>query len=259
LVRSIDKLGLKKPVTVGDHDGSGGYKLACGEGRIEAFKALGRTEIPALVVDASTEDCLLMSLIENIARRRHWPVELVGDVLRLSKSYDTNEIAAKLDLNTEYVKSILYLLKHGENRLVSAVERGLVPPTLALEIAKARSAKLQGALLEAYFNGRHTAKQIATVRRLVEQRIRRIGLKATLDDRQFTPAALVRAYRQEAQRQKTLTSKADITHARLLFIVNALKTLLAERMFVRLLRDQSLDNLPLPILRRISSMSATSS
>jgi ParB family chromosome partitioning protein len=125
--------------------------------------------------------------------------------------------------DTEYVKSILYLLKHGENSLVSAVERGLVPPTLALEIAKTRNAKLQGALLEAYFNGRHTTKQIATVRRLVEQRIRRIGLKATLNDRQLTPAALMRAYRQEAQRQKILACKADITQARLLFIVNPLK------------------------------------
>jgi len=68
-----------------------------------------------------------------------------------------------------------------------------------------------------------------------------------------------RVYRQEAQRQKVLAFKAEIAHARLLFIVNALKTLLGERMFVRLLRDQSLDKLPIPILRRISSMSAASS
>jgi len=92
-----------------------------------------------------------------------------------------------------------------------------------------------------------------------KQRIRKAGVKATLNDRQVSPAALVRVYRQEAQRQKVLAFKAEIAHARLLFIVNALKTLLGERMFVRLLRDQSLDKLPIPILRRISSMSAASS
>jgi ParB family chromosome partitioning protein len=258
LVKSIDKLGLKKPVTVSDYDRSGRYELVCGEGRIEAFKALGQTKIPAIIVNAPTIDCLLMGVIENIARRRHWPLELVGDVLRLSRNYDTNEIAAKVDLSIEHVRSILYLLKHGENSLIGAVERGLVPRTLAIQIAKASNAKLQGALLESYFNERHTSKEIATVRRIVEQRVRRAGIKATIKDERLSPVALARVYRQEAYRHKLVAFKADITHARLLFIVNALRILLAERMFVRLLRDQSLDNLPLPILRRISAISATS-
>jgi ParB family chromosome partitioning protein len=102
-----------------------------------------------------------MSLVENIARRRHSPVELVSEIDRLAKRYPTKEIAVKLDLGAEYVTAIVYLLKHGEERLVSAVERGVVPPTLALEIAKAKSPKLQGALLESYVSERHTAKQIA--------------------------------------------------------------------------------------------------
>jgi ParB family transcriptional regulator, chromosome partitioning protein len=255
LVTSIANLGLKKPITVSNRTRPGPYELVCGEGRIEAFAVLGQKEIPAIVVDAPTEDCLLMSLIENIARRRHSPLELLGEIGRLAKHYGTNEIAAKLDLRPEYVRAVCYLLKHGEERLLSAVERGVVPPTLAIEMAKAKSPKLQGALLETYVSERHTSKQIATMRRLVEQRHRQAE-KARRKHEQISPAGLVRAYREETDRQKLVVRKADLAQARLLFIVNALRTLLSERMFVTLLRGESLDKLPLPILRRITSLPA---
>ena len=45
------------------------YDLVCGQGRLEAFLALGQTTIPAIVINASREDQYLMSLIENIARK----------------------------------------------------------------------------------------------------------------------------------------------------------------------------------------------
>jgi ParB family chromosome partitioning protein len=144
LVTSIANLGLKKPITVSNRARPGPYELVCGEGRIEAFAVLGQKEIPAIVVDAPTEDCLLMSLIENIARRRHSPLELLSEIGRLTEHYGTNEIAAKLDLRPEYVRAVCYLIKHGEERLLSAVERGVVPPTLAIEMAKAKSRSCRG-------------------------------------------------------------------------------------------------------------------
>ena len=74
VVESIAAVGLKKPITVmrgkpGD-DGAETYDLVCGQGRLEAFIALGQKEIPALVRGMSRTDGLLASLIENIARRR---------------------------------------------------------------------------------------------------------------------------------------------------------------------------------------------
>jgi ParB family chromosome partitioning protein len=251
LETSIANLGLKKPITVSNRARSGTYELVCGEGRIEAFAALGQREIPAIVVDAPTEDCLLMSLIENIARRRHSPLELVSEIGRLAKHYRTNEIAAKLDLRPEYIRAICHLLKHGDEGLLSAVERGVVPPTLAMEIAKAKSPRLQGALLETHVTERHTSKQIATMRRLVERRQRQARSEPA-KQQQINPVALVAAYRQETDRQKLVAKKADLAQGRLTFIVNALRMLLSERMFVTLLREESLDKLPLPILRRIS-------
>ena len=69
LITSIAHLGLKKPITVSRREGEPGYDLVCGQGRLEAFIALGQSEIPAIVIEASQEDCYVMSLVENLARR----------------------------------------------------------------------------------------------------------------------------------------------------------------------------------------------
>ena len=65
IVQSIKNLGLKKPIQVslrsaqeGDEPG---YDLVCGQGRIEAFLALGHKGIPAIVVSVSREERLLRS------------------------------------------------------------------------------------------------------------------------------------------------------------------------------------------------------
>jgi ParB-like chromosome segregation protein Spo0J len=62
LITSIAHLGLKKPITVSRRGTEPEYDLACGQGRLEAFIALGQSEIPAIVIEASQEDCYVMSL-----------------------------------------------------------------------------------------------------------------------------------------------------------------------------------------------------
>jgi ParB family transcriptional regulator, chromosome partitioning protein len=73
IVDNIKTIGLKRPITVSHQPGAGlvRYDLVCGEGRLEAFRMLGENEIPAIVIDATESDCLVMSLVENIARRQH--------------------------------------------------------------------------------------------------------------------------------------------------------------------------------------------
>ena len=80
LVTSIAHLGLKKPITVSRHRGEPGYDLVCGQGRLEAFITLGETEIPAIVIEASEEDCYVMSLVENLARRNPRSLELMREI-----------------------------------------------------------------------------------------------------------------------------------------------------------------------------------
>ena len=177
IVDSISKVGLKKPITV-SRNGMGisetPYRLVCGQGRLEAFISLGEREIPAIVIDVTEEDGLVMSLVENLARRKHRPLELLQDIGELRKrGYSDKEIAAKTGLSYEYVHSIRHLLEEGEERLLAAVETGQIPVSVAIDIAEAEEEGVQEALAQAYQKGLLRGKKLLIAKRLVEQRQRR--------------------------------------------------------------------------------------
>lgn len=256
LVASIRAVGLKKPITVRRKTVGDGYELVCGQGRMEAFVALGQTEIPAVAIEASREDCYVMSLIENLARRNHSPLELIGEVSAMrERGYDYAQIAAKIGFSPEYAWSICFLLERGEERLLDAVERGVVPHTIAVEIARANDAEVQRALTEAYETKTLPGDQVLAIRRIVEER-NQIGKVVKSIGRQqkstkTTAAALVRIYRREIDRQKLIVKKAALAQGRLIFIVNALRRLLEEEHFITLLRAEAIGTLPQPLAERI--------
>ena len=98
IVDNIAALGLKKPITVTRRAEAGGpfYDLVCGQGRLEAYQALGQQDVPALVVTADPEDCLVASLVENCARRQHRAIELLQDIRGMQeRGYTIPEIARK--------------------------------------------------------------------------------------------------------------------------------------------------------------------
>jgi ParB family chromosome partitioning protein len=132
IVDSIARLGLKRPIVVSARGDVHHYQLVYGEGRIKAFAELGEASIPALLIDVSTEDCLLMGLVENLTRCHPSSVELVSEIGRLAKQYTAKEIATKLDFSPEYIRSICYLLKHGEERLLDEVEKKYMPHSIAI-------------------------------------------------------------------------------------------------------------------------------
>ncbi|WP_424628842.1 plasmid partitioning protein RepB C-terminal domain-containing protein [Bradyrhizobium sp. SYSU BS000235] len=257
LVSSIAHLGLKKPITVSERDGGTAFDLVCGQGRLEAFVALGQKEIPAVVISASPEDCYVMSLVENLARRHHSPIELVSEIGNLKKrGYSTAQIAAKIDFSPEYVYAICYLLEHGEERLLSGVERGIIPHSIAMEIARAKDTDVQRALAEAYETGAIPGNQIVAIRRIVEQRnltgkSLRSASRRSQSKKTVTSGALIRAYRKEADRQKLVVKKATLAQERLIFVVNALRTLLADPRFLQMLRQEELHTVPRVLADRI--------
>ena len=62
--------------------------------------------------------------------------------------------------------------------------------------------------------------------------------------RPLTSEALVRAYQKEADRQKLLIKKAELTQGRLLFICQAFRSLPEDDHFVTLLRAEGLETMP---------------
>src|SRR5689334_4574546 len=95
IVSNIANIGLKKPVTVAYLEGSNGttrYWLVCGQGRLEAYVALGQEEIPAILAHGPKEELLLISLAENLARRKHTAIELLREIRSLKdRGYNNSE------------------------------------------------------------------------------------------------------------------------------------------------------------------------
>jgi ParB family chromosome partitioning protein len=260
LVISIAHLGLKKPITVSLRGDGSGYDLVCGQGRLEAFIALGQKTIPAIVIQASKEDCFVMSLVENLARRQHSPLELIHEIGALKgRGYSLKEIAVKTDFSEEYVHAICYLMEHAEKRLLSAVERGIIPHSIALEIVRSPDAEVQSALAEAYEKKTIPGNQVLAIRRIIEERrlmgknVQSIGSLRSRTTKPITAEALVRAYRKETERQKLMVKKATLAQSRLLFVVNALRRLLADEHFVTLLRAEVMHTMPRPLVERLGN------
>lgn len=252
IVQSIKNLGLKKPIQVSRRaatEGEGpGYDLICGQGRIEAFTALGHKEIPAIVVEISKEERLIRSLVENIARRYASPLDLIREIERLKTLHYTDEVVAqKLDVSTTTVKGLLALKRGGEERLLDAALGGKVPIWVAIDIAKTDTVETQRELLKAYESKDLNHASIRTVKRLIERR--RLAGKGRGDGARIRKArtsaeSLVNAYRRESQRQKLLVKKAKICNGRLVFVVMAFNKLLGDDNFVTLLRAESLARMP---------------
>jgi ParB family chromosome partitioning protein len=166
------------------------------------------------------------------------------------------EIAAKTDFTPDYIAAICYLLEHGEERLLVAVERGVMPANIAMEIARAPDGDIQQALAEAYENKLLPGNQILAIRRIILQRNqRRKSLPRTgrgvPNTGKITAAALIQSYETEAQRQKLLVKKADLAQTRLTFIVNALRRLYVDEEFLTLLRAEAMQTLPRPLAEQL--------
>lgn len=257
IVDSIAEVGLKKPITVTRHDDADGprYDLVCGQGRLEAFQALGQTEIPALVVEADAQERLVKSLVENCARRLHQAIDLLHDIGGMKRrGYTEAEIAKKTGLSMEYVRGVVRLLEKGELRLLRAVESGQIPVSVAVEIAEADDVGVQAALQQAYEKNLLRGRKLMIAKRLVENRSRRgKGLRTHVPSRKDAPSSesLVRAYRDDTERKRLLVRKANATRARLLFMTEAFRQLLNDENFVTLLRAEDLDTIPRNLVSRI--------
>ncbi len=257
IVDNISDIGLKRPITVSRREDPTGpaYDLVCGQGRLEACQALGQSDVPALVVDASPEDCLVSSLVENCARRQHRAIDLLQDIGGMKdRGHSTSDIARKTGLSYEYVWGVIRLLENGEQRLLQAVESGTIPISVALTIADAEDQEVQAALQTAYENKELRGTRLIAARRLVEVRRRRgktvrTGPRAP---RTMSSQALVKAYEEDTERKRAMIRRSETAKAKLTFIIEALKTLIDDDGFFALVEQEELSTLPGNLAKRIS-------
>lgn len=261
IVRNIEQVGLKRPITVTVREGTKpdepAYDLVCGQGRLEAFIALGQTHIPALVKGFDRNASLLASLVENIARRRVRAIDQIQAIKWMAEqgqSYE--EISRKTGLGAAYVQDILGLLEKGEERLLDAALHERIPITVAMKISETADEDVQRVLMEAYERKEVTQKSLASFRDLVQHR--KCFGRAYGPGRNKGPGrhrtsvdSFVASYRAQAARQKLLIKKARACEARLLSITAAFRVLLADEDFVNLLRAEKIGTLPKFMAERI--------
>ncbi|HFL2185356.1 plasmid partitioning protein RepB C-terminal domain-containing protein [Pseudomonas sp. NMI4491_12] len=261
LIENIKTVGLKRPITVCRRTAPQGqlsYDLVCGQGRLEAFLSLEATEIPAFVIDAAEEDCLVMSLVENVARRHHRPIDLMNEVGRLKERGNSDaDIAKIIGTTASWVNMIVGLLERGEEKLLSAVETGLIPLSMATDIARSTESEIQNVLTDAYERGIR-GKKITKLRHLLELRAKKDKLvrgnplgSVQSKKKRMTSTDLRRLFEREAERQRLMVKKSAFTHDRVVFATQAIKELLSVEDFKNLLAAENLDSLPKLIKARI--------
>ena len=262
IIQSIKNLGLKKPIQVSlrsaEEGTEPGYDLVCGQGRMEAFLALGHKEIPAIVVEISREERLLRSLVENMARRLPSRLALMNEIERLkADGYSNVEIGKKLDIADGTVGGYIALKKAGEERLLDAAINGKIPLGVAMDIAKADSPELQRELLKGFESKELNQFAIRTVKRLIDQR-RFVGKGRDTDadkKKSRTNAdSLINAFKRESQKQRLMVKKARLCDAKLVITVTALGKLLGDENFFNLLRAESLADIPQYLQDKLAAM-----
>ena len=262
IIQSIKNLGLKKPIQVSlrsaEEGTEPGYDLVCGQGRMEAFLALGHKEIPAIVVEVSREERLLRSLVENMARRLPSRLALMNEIERLkADGYSNVEIGKKLDVADGTVGGYIALKKAGEERLLDAAINGKIPLGVAMDIAKANSPELQRELLKGFESKELNQFAIRTVKRLIDQR-RFVGKGRDTDadkKKSRTNAdSLINAFKRESQKQRLMVKKARLCDAKLVITVTALGKLLGDENFFNLLRAESLADIPQYLQDKLAAM-----
>lgn len=134
LTQSIRTRGIDTPIIVrqaGDY-----FELAAGHRRCRAARAAGLTAVPALVRVLDDDAFVELLNVDNLQRENIDPLdEALGFQQLLDIGRSKEAIADRVSREVSYVVGRLKLLQLG-NAAREALQRGLVPVTHAIEIAK---------------------------------------------------------------------------------------------------------------------------
>lgn len=173
VVMSIKRLGMLKPILVNEyyHEEKGNYELLCGEGRLIACKRLGFEMILAEVVSCSRKTGYIISLVENMARKKYTTIELAQLIYDLHREGATVEELSKItNRSKSFITQYVRLMKNGEERLIKAVEENRLPISIAARIATSPDADVQELLTEAVQQKMMSGNDVNDVKKLIEAR-----------------------------------------------------------------------------------------
>ena len=129
LEHSIREFGVLQPIVVRPLSGTGAdatYELVMGERRLRASKAVGLTEIPAVIRDTKDADMLRDALLENLHRANLNALEEASAYQQLLSDFGItqDELAKRIGRSRPQVTNTLRLLKlpvKGQQRIAAGV------------------------------------------------------------------------------------------------------------------------------------------
>ncbi|OGH23445.1 MAG: hypothetical protein A2629_00160 [Candidatus Levybacteria bacterium RIFCSPHIGHO2_01_FULL_41_15] len=110
LVDSIREQGILEPLVVAKTPA--GYQIIAGERRWRAAKILGLPKVPVVIKDATPQEMLEMSIVENVQREDLNPIERALAYRRLIDEFGmgTNEVAKRVGKSAPTVSNTMRLL-----------------------------------------------------------------------------------------------------------------------------------------------------
>lgn len=243
-VRSINEVGLYKPILVNKRNlrATGMYDLICGEGRLLAHVELGKTHIPADVLDIDEGQAHLMTLGENIART---PPQTIVFARALKEMRDHGmswkELAAITGKSQEYISSYVRLIEQGEERLIKGVEDGVFSLNFAMSVAQSNNRSIQHLLMDAFDSGIVNSNNLPRVRKIIEDRLEKgkaIGAKHAGSP--YTVERLKRDIRKITREKEAFVYEVGLRENRLMRILVAMQQLRQDGAFLSLLKAANL-------------------
>lgn len=244
-VRSIDEVGLRKPIVVNGRrfEQTGKYELICGEGRYLAHKELGKKEIPAEVLDCDRKTALLYSLVENIARVPPGTMWFAYEVKRMHDAgLNYTEISRYVGKTATYVSNYVQLVEQGENRLIEGVEQGLFSMSFAMQVAQSDDSTIQHVLMDAFDDGMVNSTSVRRVRKLLELRMSRGKKVPKRGERSdgYTLRDLTREITQSTKEKEEFVRETQRKENRLLSLLFGISTLMEDPDGMQVLKNSEL-------------------
>ncbi len=250
-VRSIDSVGLLKPIVVNErHRGNrSGYELVCGEGRFLAYKALGRDKIPAEIISCDRKTALLYSLVENIARVPPNTMWFARELKRMAEAgLPLPKISQIVGKSEHEITDYLRLVEMGEERLIAGVEQGLFSISFAIAVAKSSSDTIQQVLMDAFDSGIIDSANTHRVRNMIELRLThgkqpyrgKPGAKPG-----YTLKDLKRDITEATTKKEGFVRESQGKENRLLNLLDGLNTLWKDEILLALLKEQGMADRPI--------------
>jgi ParB family chromosome partitioning protein len=245
MIRSISELGLYNPICVNSRrlKKTGKYDLVYGEGRLEAYRRLGKTHIEADVVNISEEQALLAGLAENLTRAKKNVIEFARIILQMHKrGMNYSELAKITGKSSTTMADYIALMQKGEERLIRGVEKNLFSISFAMKVIESTESDIQHFLMDAYEQGEIAVRHLESIMKLLNERA-----KKGLSNRDMTVRKLQTIVKQRTKETKMFIAEAKVKRNDAMQLTECLVTLWEDEEFMKM--TDGLKDLPKPELK----------